>query len=516
MAYGALKRALARLTLLLSSLALLLGSSHGVTAAPGDQQAVVDEIGKQVSQVRGLPLSDSTPLSVLPRADLVSRLSKDLSTDKAVREFLTSQMLLEVLGAMPRGFDLRQLQLSLLDEQTIAVYDYDARTIFLVADALTGGDLGADTRLVVAHESTHALQDQAFGLKRILPADPPNSDASTAAHALVEGDAMLTMRIWGRQFLRPTEKRALGDDPTQPDPVLDAAPPLVRGELLFPYDAGWIFAQLLYQDGGFDALNQAFARPPTSTEQILHPEKYTAGEQPMSLTIPPLERTLGSSWVTRRTDVFGELVLRLLLEPSLGWPRAEAAAAGWGGDAYTILEDTNGKRVVAMVTAWDTEDDAAQMYNAWSDSIPMLFADAQPTLSIPSETRWSTADYQIQVLTTGNMVRIVYAPDTATLGLVDGVLAGVTPEGGAPVPPSNLPAPSSSPVPLPTGPLPSETGPRTPSIPERPSSDSDSPNPPTVTATPVPAFLPPTSSSPTPDLPAPEPMSPTGGDNSDD
>jgi hypothetical protein len=430
---------------------------------------------------------------------------------------------------MPRGFDLRQLQINLLDEQTLAVYDFDEKKMYLVAEAALNGDSGADARLVVAHESTHALQDQAFNLKRILPADTPNSDASTAARALVEGDAMLTMRIWGRQYLRPGEKRSLGDDAVPArDPVMDSAPPLVQGELLFPYDAGWVFAQLLYQDGGFEALNPAFNRPPTSTEQILHPEKYTAGERPVAVTIPALERWLGGTWVTRRTDVFGELVLRLLLEPTLGWPTAEAAAQGWGGDSYTILEDASGRRIVAMLTVWDTENDASEMYNAWSQSVPLVFKDtAQQTLALPSQTRWSSGEYQVQALTTGNTVRIVYAPDAATLDLVDSVLAdaasNVTP--AAPVNPS---APSSGNLPAPAGPSPAPVGPRpgtgdpAPRIPEQPSGQPGSnrfepSGTPSVTpaASPEPAFTP----VPPADVPTPQPTaSPDDSeqDNSDD
>jgi hypothetical protein len=501
MGHGRIWRSISRLALIVPLLALLTGPSHGASAAPASQtQGIVDEIGRQVSQIRGLPMAASTPVVTLPRSALVSRLSKELNTDQAIREFLTSQMLLEVLGAMERGFDLRQLQLRLLEEQTLAVYDFDEKSMLLVADAAPGGDLNADARLVVAHESTHALQDQSFNLKRILPANAPNSDAAMAARALVEGDAMLTMRIWGRQFLRPSDKRALGDESVPPsDPVMDAAPPLVRGELLFPYDAGWVFAQLLYQDGGFEALNKAFARPPTSTEQILHPEKYTAGEQPIAVTIPPLERWLGSSWVTRRTDVFGELVLRLLLEPSMGWSTAEAAAMGWGGDAYTILEDTNGRRVVAMLMVWDTENDAAEMYNAWSKSVPIVFKDtAQQTLALPSQTRWSAGTHVIQALTTGNTVRVVYAPDAATLELVDSVLATAATGEPSPAPsspplptsPSNLPAPAA-PSPAPLGPRPEERDPA-PGIPEQPSSQPGESrfSPPTVTASPVPVSTP--------------------------
>lgn len=466
MTAGRPDRVLRRLIFLLATAVLALGVTHGAWAAPtGQADAVVDEILRQVSQVRGLSAKATPPVVTQPRAALVERLSREINTDASVREFLTSQMLLEVLGAMKRGFDLRDLQLRLLSEQTVAVYDFEAKSIHLVADYAAGGDLGADARLVVAHELTHALQDQHFNLTRILPSEPENSDAATAARALVEGDAMLTMRIWGRQFLRPNEKRALGDDATAQDPVLDAAPSLVRGELLFPYDAGWVFAQLLYQDGGYAAVDQAFARPPRSTEQILHPEKYAANEGPASVEIPPLERVLGGTWQSLRTDVFGELVLRLLLEPSVGWPTAEAAAAGWAGDAYSILEDASGRRVVAMVTVWDTEGDAAEMYNAFVQSIPAQHKDDQVrTVALPSVARWVVPGYQVQALKTDNVVRIIYAPDASTLDRVEVQLGGAA---IGPVGPVTAPIPLPGSVPPPAG-LPTEIGTPTPTLPPAP------------------------------------------------
>jgi hypothetical protein len=486
MTAGHLYRCLSRLLLLLTTVALATGVSHGARAAPaGQADAVVEEIQRQVSQIRGLDVRTTTPVVTLSRAALVERLSRAINTDQSVREFLTSQMLLEVLGAMKRGFDLRELQLRLLTEQTVAVYDFDARSIYLVADYAAGGDLGADARLVVAHELTHALQDQHFGLKRVLPDDAENSDAATAARALVEGDAMLTMRIWGRQFLRPNEKRTLGDDAIGKDPVLDSAPPLVRGELLFPYDAGWVFAQLLFQDGGYAAIDRAFARPPRSTEQILHPEKYAANEAPVAVELPRLERGLGGSWITRRTDVFGELVLRLLLEPSVGWPVAEAAAAGWGGDAYSILEDADGRRVVAMVTVWDTEGDAAEMYNAFVRSIPAQYqANAQRTITQPSVARWTIPEYQVQALKTDNVVRIIYAPDDLTLNRVEVQLGGtaISPVGPiAPPPPGPGAVPASSPGPS------LEGTPPTPSVLPTPGAEPDQTSTPVV---PVPGATP--------------------------
>jgi hypothetical protein len=430
------------LSLLVSLLTRGAFGEADVAALPASADVNVAEMQQQVAQVRGLP-GATTPVVSLDRATMVTRLSRPLNTQRAIREFLTSQMLLEVLGATPQGFDLRQLQIDLLSEQLLALYDHGDHTIYLVTNAATG----PTERLTVAHELTHALQDQSFDLGRLLPEQPENGDVGMAVQALVEGDAMVTMRIWGRQYLRPDEKRSLGDEATPSDPIMDAAPPFVRGELTFPYDAGWVFAQLLYQDGGFDAINQAFQDPPRSTEQILHPEKYAAREPPIVVAIPPLEDVLPGTWTTRRTDVLGELVLRLLLEPRVGWPVAEAAAAGWGGDAYTILEDDNGRRIVGFVTVWDSAQDAAEFYNAYVSATTSQYASA-PIINEPSRVRWAIPSYQLQVLQTGSSVRLVYAPDASTLEAVDAQLSSATVSSSrsAPAAPRQVRPPSGQPA----------------------------------------------------------------------
>jgi len=470
----------ALLTLLLTG-GPLLGHPAVASPAPADLNAA--QLQDQVAQVRGLSFAAAQPVTSLDRVTMLARVSRPINADQSIREYLTSQMLLEVLGAIPPGFDLRQLQLNLLAEQVLALYDHNSHTIYLVSDA----GAGPTERLTLAHELTHALQDQAFDLGRILPDQPANGDASMASQALVEGDAMVTMRIWGRQYLRPDEKRSLGDDPTPSDPVLDAAPPLVRGELAFPYDAGQIFAQLLYQEGGFTAINQAFMDPPRSTEQILHPEKYAVREAPITVTIDPLEQVLGRTWQTRRTDVFGELVLRLLLEPQVGWPVAEAAAAGWGGDAYTILEDTEGRRIVGLVTVWDSDGDAAEFYNAYLTTLDSIYGATQvPLIAEPSRVRLALPEYQVQLLKTGPIVRLVYAPNGDLLNIVDAALAASTV--------SAIPT-----SPGPTAPRPSTAGPSTtvPSLTPTPTSSAPPPStaapasatdtPASLTVTPVPA-----------------------------
>lgn len=501
----------------LAALAVAATVAHGALAAPTAQSsAMLAEMRQQVSQIRGLELKAETPVVPLARSSLVDKLARAVNEPRAVREFLTSQMLLEVLGAMPRRYDLRQLQLQLLEEQTLAIYDYDERVIFLAAEV--SGDLSANERLVLAHELTHALQDQHFGLRHVLPQNPQSSDADLAARALVEGDAMLTMRIWGRQHLRPSDKRSLGDDPAPTDPALSSAPPLVQGELMFPYDAGWIFAQLLYQDGGYAAVDRALQNPPRSTEQILHPEKYLAGEQPVTVSITPLEQALRNGWRTLRTDTFGELVLRLLLEPGIGWPEAEAAAGGWAGDTYTILEDERGRRIVGMVTVWDTDAEAAQYYNAFAANIAAQFgAGAARTVTLASLARWTTPEYQIQVIKTDNVVRVVYAPDATTVEQVETELSeasiGAAPSAPRPgASPADAPATAPSPTPQTTRtatPTPSTT------LPGSEDEPVDIEEPASPTRTPTPSLRPPMNSTPTPTA---EPMqgAPSEGDGEEE
>jgi hypothetical protein len=206
--------------------------------------------------------------------------------------------------------------------------------------------------------------------------------------------------------------------------------------------------------------------------------------------MPALERGLGGSWVNRRTDVFGELVLRLLLEPDVGWPTAEAAAAGWGGDAYTILEDDAGRRVVAMVTVWDTEGDAAEMYNAFVQSVPAHYkGDQVRTIALPSVARWSIPEYQLQALKTDNVVRIIYAPDDLTLNRVEVQLGGSPISPSSPVVPQP-PLPAASP-----SALPADATPATPTLPPAPGTE---PNRFSTPVTPAPGEAPVT---PAPDGP---------------
>ena len=137
---------------------------------------------------------------------------------------------------------------------------------------------------VMAHELTHALQDQHFNLQRLSKWPHGDSDAELAAHALVEGDATLAMtRI---RLAHPDLMAALMASASGASDQITRAPRSLREGLTFPFDQGLMWVTQLQQRGGWAAVSAAFAKMPLSSEQILHLEKYDSYEAPIKVTIP--------------------------------------------------------------------------------------------------------------------------------------------------------------------------------------------------------------------------------------
>jgi hypothetical protein len=148
--------------------------------------------------------------------------------------------------------------------------------------------------------------------------------------------------------------------------VLDSAPLVVRRELLFPYTSGVDFIADVYADGQWPAVNRVWETPPQSTEQILHPSKYLAGEAPIPVTVPYLLGTLGPGWRELEENTNGELDWNILIEQYIDAPTANEAAAGWGGDRFRLLRrDSDSALVFAARTAWDSDADARQFFTAF-------------------------------------------------------------------------------------------------------------------------------------------------------
>jgi hypothetical protein len=276
----------------------------------------------------------------------------------------------------------RQAQRAMLGEQLIGFYDEGRGKVFLRKESrIARGELKA-RRMLLAHEIEHALQHQRFGASRLhVIAD---EDERLARLALIEGEASLTGIAYvaaregmpiRRAVVQVTEASRWKEGERLARmharaPLLARASASDRERLLFPYVEGLDLLIALYRAGGFALIDRAFARPPLTTEQVLHPAKYIAGEGPVPVRSPAAPA--GYRPVSRGR--MGELSTRALLAGCMSRDAARLAAEGWGGDAFTIVEK-DGARAVLWSTAWDSEADAARFEQALRASAACL-ADA--------------------------------------------------------------------------------------------------------------------------------------------
>jgi len=277
------------------------------------------------------------------------------------------------LGLVPDSLDLRGLFLALLEEQVVGYYDPVTDTLF-VHDRVTVEQLEP----VLAHELVHALQDQEFALDSLSRALEDRNDASTASQAAMEGHATYAMMEWqwGNVTGSPADLTQLPDlGPTfanldlsalgdiGPVDVLVGAPAIIREGMIFPYVGGLVFLQRLWK--------KVPARPlpfgpnlPSSTEQVLHVDRWLAGDEPTVVTF----REPVDGWEEIHARDLGELETRIFLEEHLqDRARAEAAAAGWDGDAYRLLRSPAGE-LLLWVSVWDSDSEADEFVSAARDA----------------------------------------------------------------------------------------------------------------------------------------------------
>jgi hypothetical protein len=293
------------------------------------------EIERAIATLRRLDFLKPVTYREIPRSELPAILRQKLAQQVPDQEFGDMGVALAALGLLPKGTDLKKTYLDLLGEQIGAFYDQHTHELF----TFSGQPLSnSQNRVILAHELTHALQDQHFNLSRLPLEAKGNDDRSLAASALVEGDATLAMNRFLIANVTPGAiKDVLAGALTTDVRQLAAAPRYLRESLLFPYLRGQEFCQTLYAGGGWEALGQAFQQPPSSTAQILHPEKYLAQPREEPIAVEFGDTTvLGQKPIV--DNVLGEFGARQYFAAWLhGDDKQPAeAASGWRGDRYLV------------------------------------------------------------------------------------------------------------------------------------------------------------------------------------
>ncbi|MCP4428849.1 MAG: hypothetical protein GY803_30555, partial [Chloroflexi bacterium] len=288
------------------------------------------EVEANVVELTGLsPLEPIEP-TLLTRDELGARLEADLAEETTLEDARRDTLVLSAFDFVEPDYDLYQALLDLLSDGVLGFYDPETAEFVVISDDSV---LDAEEQLTHAHEFVHALQDQYYALDA-LEDDNLDSEAAAALRALAEGHATLVQSLYLTSgYFSPEEIDEIfaGFD-EEGASFLDDAPSILRADLEFPYTAGLEFALTLYRQGGFAAIGDAWSNLPQSTEHILHPERYLAGDAPQIVTLPALTDTLGAGWRLLDEDTLGEFYLRQYLGQQLDADSAVAAAEGWGGD----------------------------------------------------------------------------------------------------------------------------------------------------------------------------------------
>ncbi|MBX7223022.1 MAG: hypothetical protein K1Y36_23955 [Blastocatellia bacterium] len=335
--------------------------------------AATEEIFKDVSQIRELDIKHKVKSGFRTRDELEKDVISDMNESTTPEEFAAQTKLLVKLGLVPAQYDLRTEMIKILGEQIGGFYRPKTGEFFLTDRT----DLD-EQKIVIAHELTHALQDQHFNLRRFEKFPKGQSDHELAVHALIEGDATVVMFDY---FFKPAGRSitqlpvSLTDllmtsnqfENVKADtPTFNAAPKWIKESLMFPYFGGAGFVQKLVQKGGWATVSKAYTKLPESSEQILHPEKYFADEHPTAIVLAPIEKNLGKDWKIVTGDVDGEFGLRLILGEFLDKNDTERGAEGWSGDFARLYENTATKELLLVHhTAWDEEVEAQEFFDLY-------------------------------------------------------------------------------------------------------------------------------------------------------
>jgi hypothetical protein len=309
----------------------------------------IAEVKHQVESVRGLTYDRPVNIEPITAREMDRRLSGYFDAYYPKRFYARRSDAWAAIGAIPRNVGILEALNTYQQGQVLGFYNSQNEELVYTGD----GNLDRIEHFVLAHELTHAIDDQHFDLDRlddmVVHCD---DEIFQAALGVVEGSA----NHFATQVLLRYPAAAPGSVPSGGS--AGKVPPLITELQAYPYTAGQRFVDALADQGGPGAVNRALQTFPTTTEQILHPSKFP-GDVAEPVDVPDFSPTFGPGWRDHDVMVVGEVWLKALLDLRLDEAAAASAAAGWGGGIYRAWSD--GKDVaVIMSTVWDTPADAKE------------------------------------------------------------------------------------------------------------------------------------------------------------
>ncbi|MGH8958080.1 MAG: DUF6782 family putative metallopeptidase [Acidimicrobiia bacterium] len=377
----------------------------GTEVLPESLRAEIARLIPRTEELRELTFLEAPAIDVISTEELTQRVVEQVAEE--YEDVETDEALYRLLGLVPPDYNLLDNLTMLYGEQVAGYYEGDTKELVVTA---RNDEFTPLEEATLVHELTHALTDQHHNFNtefdRLFESDL--FDQGSALQAVIEGDASLVETLFAQQ-LSPAEQQEFLEEAFNIDTtVFDSVPKFIQDSLIFPYDAGVSFVQSIWIEGGFDAIDELYASPPVSTEQVLTPSDLgtdlPAEVEVLDRELEGYERSYGSTW--------GELGFRLMFDQVLGG--AETAAEGWGGDGYDVY--FNGSDVVLVLEYFgDAGDDGAQMAEALGDYFQVITGISEPLVDEgPAGGSIYEGETYAFVASLGGRVLLVAASDPAT------------------------------------------------------------------------------------------------------
>jgi len=357
----------------------------------------VDEILEFDSKQTGLPIRKQVKRRLTSRDEVVSYLTKHVN-DEDTQRLRRSELVLKKFGLLPRDFNLETFLVALLREEVAGYYDPKTKTVNLLDWVPM-----EEQEPVVAHELTHALQDQSVGLQKWMkrgekdlaeikkdptPTDIVNDEMDSAREAVVEGQAQAMMFQYA---IAPTG-RSLADSPelveameketltgTAGTKVFNEAPIFMKESLTFPYSYGMEFVIKLMRKGGKEkAFSGVLQNPPHTTRQIMEPETYLSGERIEPLPVPNFKRDF-KDYQKFDIGAMGEFDVAVLVEQYAGKPLAKLLYPEWRGGYYYAARtksDPAAPLGLLYVSRWSSAEKAEEFADIYAQSLKQRYKKA--------------------------------------------------------------------------------------------------------------------------------------------
>lgn len=402
--------------------------------------ASVDEVLHFVSEDTLLPVKHPVKKQIVSREQVEKYISDKLQNDVDRIRFERSELVLKKFGLLPRTFDLHNFLIKLLTEQVAGYYDEKTKTMNLLD--WVAPDM---QKAVMAHELTHALQDQSYDLEKMSKHDEEiekkgltdlrglikNDEESTCRSAVMEGQGMIVLVDY---MLAPAHK-SVQDSPGFVDfmlssmekdkssPVFDSAPLLLQEELIFPYRHGMKFIRDLLLAGGKPAAyKKVLDQMPETTREVMQPDEYLAGHRVPTLYLPQLD-FLKKQYEPFDAGAVGELDVNILLKVYADEEVADKLSKEWRGGVYYAAgrkgakpQDKNSTSHVGLyyLSRWSSEDSARYFAQLYSAALRKRYSGLQRVrgdASKPGLDRYSSTDGPIFIQQSGNVVVTVESFD---------------------------------------------------------------------------------------------------------